>query len=284
MAKKKKKKAVAKPAKKKAKAKPVKKKTAEKKSKPAKKAAKKKVVAKKKTPAKKAVKKKTPAKAKAKVKTAPAKVKPAKKVTKKVEKAAAAKAPPKPVKSKPAKEDPKAKPAAGEGKKTSQVAKPAAPALAPIKVEPKIIETPEPKSTVREDFGDLFSEDELETFRKVLEDEKEKILDKARKAVSEGSIRFDRDEMMDEVDQASAMEAQNLNLRLLDRDRKLLSEIQHAIGKIDSGDYGYCEGTGEPIPKRRLELRPWTRHSVKFKERLERMKKSGRGVADEDEV
>ena len=65
---------------------------------------------------------------------------------------------------------------------------------------------------------------------------------------------------------------------------KLLAEIDHAIEKIDTGEYGFCEGTGEVIPKRRLELRPWCRHSVKYKEQLERMKKSGRGVADEDEA
>ncbi|RYZ80456.1 MAG: hypothetical protein EOP06_25295, partial [Proteobacteria bacterium] len=56
------------------------------------------------------------------------------------------------------------------------------------------------------------------------------------------------------------------------------------LEKIKSGEYGFCEGTGEPIPKRRLEVRPWCRHSVKFKEQLERMKKSGRGVGDEDEI
>ena len=90
--------------------------------------------------------------------------------------------------------------------------------------------------------------------------------------------------MYDEVDLASATAEQNLTLRLLDRDHKLLAEIDHAIEKIDTGEYGFCEGTGEVIPKRRLELRPWCRHSVKYKEQLERMKKSGRGVADEDEA
>ena len=99
-----------------------------------------------------------------------------------------------------------------------------------------------------------------------------------------GNIHIDKNELSDEVDQASAMVEQNLTFRLLDRDRKLLGEIEHAISKIDAGDYGFCEGTGEPIPKRRLELRPWCRHSVKYKEHLERMKKSGRGVVDEDEL
>jgi DnaK suppressor protein len=88
--------------------------------------------------------------------------------------------------------------------------------------------------------------------------------------------------MTDEVDLASVTIQQNLQFRLLDRDRKLLNEIENALSKIELGDFGYCEGTGEPIPKRRLELRPWTRHSVKYKEQLERMKKSGRGVGDDE--
>jgi len=153
-----------------------------------------------------------------------------------------------------------------------------------IKVEPKIIEAPQPEFKSRPLDESLFSKDELEAFRGLLMTERSKILEKARKTMEEGNIQIDKNEMFDEVDQAAAMIDQNLTFRLLDRDRKLLFEIDHALAKIDTGDFGYCEGTGEPIPKRRLELRPWCRHSVKYKERLERMKKSGRGVVDEDEV
>lgn len=176
-------------------------------------------------------------------------------------------------------------------KKAEPLAKPTAStsgatvkAPAPLKVEPKIIETVQPEYKKPSLDADLFTSDELETFRELLQSERNKILAKARRAMEDGGIQIDKNEMMDEVDQASAMVEQNLMFRLLDRDRKLLNEIDHALLKIDTGEYGYCEGTGEPIPKRRLELRPWCRHSVKFKEKLERMKKSGRGVADEDEV
>ncbi len=155
---------------------------------------------------------------------------------------------------------------------------------APIKVEPKIIEAPQPEFTPRPVDQELFTREELDHFRELLQSERGKILTKARKAMEEGNIAIDRNELFDEVDQAAAMIDQNLTFRLLDRDRKLLSEIDHALAKIESGDYGYCEGTGEAIPKRRLELRPWCRHSVKYKEKLERMKKSGRGVVDEDEL
>ncbi len=130
----------------------------------------------------------------------------------------------------------------------------------------------------------LFSKEEIKHFKELLTVEKQKLMHKARQAMESGNIQLDKNEMMDEVDLASATIEQNLTFKLLDRDRKLLSEIEHALQKIETGDYGYCEGTGEPIPKRRLEVRPWCRHSVKYKELLERRKKSGRGVADEDEV
>lgn len=129
---------------------------------------------------------------------------------------------------------------------------------------------------------DYLTKEELSKFWALLVKEKKKILANAKAAVARGSIQLDTNEMMDEVDLASATIEQNLTFRLLDRERKLLAEVEHAMKKILNGEYGYCEGTGEAIPKRRLELAPWTRHSVKHKEQLERMKKAGRGVVDED--
>jgi DnaK suppressor protein len=258
--------------------------------------AKPKKVIKKSAPAKKA--KKAPAKKAAKpVAKKPAAKAPAPKpktkvVAKPVKKAEPApKAPVKPVQ----KKDLQSKIAVGTKKpaapaapapqlKKGATATPAKAAPAPIKVEPRVIETNQPEFIARNPHEELFSPDELEIFRTMLQQEKTKILQKAKKAVDEGDMLLDRNELVDEVDQASAMVEQNLTFRLLDRDRKLLTEIEHALAKIDTGDYGYCEGTGEAIPKRRLELRPWCRHSVKYKEKLERMKKSGRGVADEDEI
>ena len=129
--------------------------------------------------------------------------------------------------------------------------------------------------------SDIFTYKELEKFKQLLTEEREKILAKAKSAVESGSIKIDTNEMMDDVDLASATIEQNLTFRLLDRERKLLREIDRALNKIKTGDYGYCEGTGDQIPKKGLELTPWTRHSVKYKEDLERMKKTGRGVGDD---
>jgi DnaK suppressor protein len=59
---------------------------------------------------------------------------------------------------------------------------------------------------------------------------------------------------------------------MADKDRKLLIEIDVAIEKMKNGEYGLCEGTDEPIGFKRLEIRPWTRYSVAYKELLEREK------------
>jgi DnaK suppressor protein len=58
--------------------------------------------------------------------------------------------------------------------------------------------------------------------------------------------------------------------KLLERDVRLLAEIDRALAKIREGAYGLCEGTGEPIGYARLRLQPWARYSVEYQEELER--------------
>ena len=77
----------------------------------------------------------------------------------------------------------------------------------------------------------------------------------------------------DEADQASEDAEVALETRLMDRDAKLLREVERALKKVEDGDYGLCEGTDEPIGYARLKLRPWTRYSVTYKEELEREEK-----------
>ncbi len=80
----------------------------------------------------------------------------------------------------------------------------------------------------------------------------------------------------DEADQASEDAEVALETRLMDRDAKLLREVERALDKVKNQTYGLCEGTDEPIGYARLKLRPWTRHSVTYKEELEReAKRSG---------
>ncbi len=76
----------------------------------------------------------------------------------------------------------------------------------------------------------------------------------------------------DEVDLAAKLSDQAFLMRLADKERKLLNLIDRALHKFDTGEYGYCEGTGEQIGRKRLALRPWTRYSVVHKELLERQR------------
>jgi len=62
---------------------------------------------------------------------------------------------------------------------------------------------------------------------------------------------------------------QEFALGLMDSERKLLREIDDALGRIEQKTYGICEGTGEKIPKARLEARPWARYCVEYARMLE---------------
>ena len=83
----------------------------------------------------------------------------------------------------------------------------------------------------------------------------------------------DIDPLADEVDVATRHSEQAYLIRFADKERKLLREIDHALEKMRSGEYGLCEGTDEAIGFPRLALRPWTRYSVRYKEELEREKR-----------
>ncbi len=75
----------------------------------------------------------------------------------------------------------------------------------------------------------------------------------------------------DDADWASDSAAQSLAVRLVDRDVKMLHEIDAALDRITAGaSYGVCERSGEPIGFERLSLRPWTRFAVAAKEEVER--------------
>jgi RNA polymerase-binding protein DksA len=62
---------------------------------------------------------------------------------------------------------------------------------------------------------------------------------------------------------------QEFSLGLMDSERRLLSEIDDALHRIEAGTYGICEGTGKPITKARLEAQPWARYSVEYARMIE---------------
>jgi DnaK suppressor protein len=73
----------------------------------------------------------------------------------------------------------------------------------------------------------------------------------------------------DPADRATIEEEHAIELRTRDRERKLLKKIQQSIVRIDSGDYGYCEETGEPIGVLRLLARPTATLALEAQERRE---------------
>ena len=77
----------------------------------------------------------------------------------------------------------------------------------------------------------------------------------------------------DIVDQASSQTEKNIEMRTLNRQRKLLSKIDKAIKKFDNNTYGYCEETGEPIGIKRLIARPIATLSIEAQEKHEKNEK-----------
>lgn len=73
----------------------------------------------------------------------------------------------------------------------------------------------------------------------------------------------------DPADRATIEEAHALELRTRDRERKLLKKVQAAIKRIDDGDYGFCEETGDPIGVARLMARPTATLSLEAQQRRE---------------
>lgn len=80
----------------------------------------------------------------------------------------------------------------------------------------------------------------------------------------------------DLTDRASSETDWSIELRTRDRQRKLISKIDSALRRIEEGEYGYCEVTGEPIPLARLEARPTATMTVEAQERHERNEKISR--------
>ena len=77
----------------------------------------------------------------------------------------------------------------------------------------------------------------------------------------------------DIADRASAETDRAVELRTRDRERKLVQKINEALNRIEKGEYGYCDETGEPIGLRRLEARPIATLSLEAQEQHERMER-----------
>jgi DnaK suppressor protein len=107
-----------------------------------------------------------------------------------------------------------------------------------------------------------------EYFRRKLLNWKEEILREARETLA--TLQTESENHADIADRASSETDRAIELRARDRQRKLISKIDAAIGRLDDGTYGYCEETGDPISLKRLDARPIATLSIEAQERHER--------------
>lgn len=111
-------------------------------------------------------------------------------------------------------------------------------------------------------------------FREKLTAWKDAILREAQGTLSQ--LQVDSLREADLTDRASSETDWSIELRTRDRQRKLISKIEAALRRIDDGEYGYCEVSGEPISLARLEARPIATMTVEAQERHERNEKVSR--------
>lgn len=112
---------------------------------------------------------------------------------------------------------------------------------------------------------------QLEYFRRKLLAWKADILEDSRDTIE--SMKDGTRNIPDVADRASEETDRALELRTRDRERKLVAKIDSALRRIDEGEYGYCDVTGEPISLKRLDARPIATMSLEAQERHERREK-----------
>ncbi|MCT8160745.1 RNA polymerase-binding protein DksA [Pseudoruegeria sp. SHC-113] len=117
----------------------------------------------------------------------------------------------------------------------------------------------------------FMNERQLEYFRRKLINWKHDLLEDSRDTIE--GLQDSTRNIPDIADRASEETDRALELRTRDRQRKLVAKIDSALRRIDEGEYGYCEETGEPISLKRLDARPIATLSLEAQERHERREK-----------
>jgi len=117
----------------------------------------------------------------------------------------------------------------------------------------------------------FMNERQVEYFRRKLINWKNSILDET--AVTIESMKGTTRNIPDVSDRASEETDRALELRTRDRERKLISKIESALRRLENGEFGYCEETGDPISLKRLDARPIATFSLEAQERHERREK-----------
>ena len=120
--------------------------------------------------------------------------------------------------------------------------------------------------------GEPFMNDrQLEYFRRKLLIWKQEMLDQSAETID--NLQDSGRNVPDIADRASEETDRALELRTRDRQRKLVSKIDAALRRIENGEYGYCEMTGEPISLKRLDARPIATMTLEAQEKHERREK-----------
>jgi DnaK suppressor protein len=115
--------------------------------------------------------------------------------------------------------------------------------------------------------NEYMNEKQLDFFRVKLQTLKDDLLSNAGETTEH--LREDTSIVPDPADRATIEEEHALELRTRDRERKLLKKISQSLGRIDAGDYGFCDETGEPIGLGRLIARPTATLSLEAQQRRE---------------
>ncbi|MDZ7828583.1 MAG: RNA polymerase-binding protein DksA [Halofilum sp. (in: g-proteobacteria)] len=129
------------------------------------------------------------------------------------------------------------------------------------------------KQLLKASEKNYMNEEQLEFFRQRLLEQRKEIeddIERARNELSNGTNEAD------ELDRATAEEERWLSLRISEREGKLLRKIDEALQRIEDGEYGYCEDTGDPIGIPRLLARPTATLSAEAKTRREQLEKTHR--------
>jgi DnaK suppressor protein len=105
--------------------------------------------------------------------------------------------------------------------------------------------------------------DKREFFKNILNEEMKTLLGEAGKTVTE--MTSDASNFPDPTDRATQESDRNFELRIRDRERKLINKIKDALERIDSDEFGICEDCGEEISEARLRVRPVTTQCINCK-------------------
>ncbi|WP_171016095.1 RNA polymerase-binding protein DksA [Ramlibacter sp. 2FC] len=149
------------------------------------------------------------------------------------------------------------------------------PPLASIKKDPKLannwktkaLEALSDAEVLAMPDSEYMNDTQMAFFRRKLSQLKQDILANAGETTEH--LREDTVIVPDPADRATIEEEHALELRTRDRERKLLKKIEQSIARIDAGDYGYCDETGEPIGVGRLLARPTATLSLEAQQRRE---------------